>query len=226
MLLQLSDPTTESVNFVFETSWVLHSLCCPKIGLGQHWDSCITFAKFPTRDLIFVQHAKFLTDLLSRLWCCAVCKIGKSWVVPSSSLSCISAHDTLSRGKCERFWTKVCGWELLHRRKQTFTKKKSGTQFLLRWIVEHVMRSCLEATLNCVSLCECFIQKSCKQTWPLHEGRCSENHGSMAGATLVSTRTRDVHERLKPYVPRNTSVYLTPYIPIQASTTSHHCSLT
>ena len=201
MLLQLSDPTTESVNFVFETSWVLHSLCCPKIGLGQHWDSCL-------------------------LWCCAVCKIGKSWVVPSSSLSCISAHDTLSRGKCEHFWTKVCGWELLHRRKQTFTKNKSGTQFLLRWIVGHVMRSCLEAPLNCVSLCECFIQKGCKQTWPLHEGRCSENHGSMVGATLVSTRTRDVDERLKPYVPRNTSVYLTPYIPIQASTTSHHCSLT
>ena len=42
-------------------------------------------------------------DSISRLWCCAVCKIDKSWVVPSSSLSCISAHDTLSRDKCEHF---------------------------------------------------------------------------------------------------------------------------
>ena len=40
----------------FKTSWVLHSLCCPKLRLCQHWDSCITFAKFPTRDLIFVKH--------------------------------------------------------------------------------------------------------------------------------------------------------------------------
>ena len=33
----------------FKTSWVLHSVCCPKLRLCQHWDSCITFAKFPTR---------------------------------------------------------------------------------------------------------------------------------------------------------------------------------
>ena len=46
-------------------------------------------------------------DSISRLWCCAVRKIDKSWVVPSSSLSCISAHDTLSRDKCEHVWTKV-----------------------------------------------------------------------------------------------------------------------
>ena len=63
-------------------------------------------------------------------------------------------------------------------------KKRDPTFVTLNCGVGHVMRSCLEATLNCVSLCECFIQKSCKQTWPLHEGRCSENRGSMVGAML------------------------------------------
>ena len=54
----------------------------------------------------------------------------------------------------------------IHPGKLTFTgKKKIALIFgTFNCGVGLVIWSCLEATLNCASLWECFIQKSCKQT--------------------------------------------------------------
>ena len=56
--------------------------------------------------------------------------------------------------------------DLIHPQKTNIPRKKKlalifGT---FNCGVGRVIRSCLEATLNCASLWECFIQKSCKQT--------------------------------------------------------------